>query len=54
MYVWSLYLEVYDAKPGFGVEKMDATGVYPCLRVLVVVCCGVPHAGAEPSIVVQW
>jgi hypothetical protein len=37
----------------FGMEKLGAVCVYPCLNMLVVVCCSIPKVRAEPSIVVQ-
>jgi hypothetical protein len=34
-------------------EKLCAVCVYPCLNMLVIVCCGIPKVGAEPLIVVR-
>jgi hypothetical protein len=41
------------AEPGFGIEKLGAVCVYLCPNILVIVCCGIPKVGAEPSIVVR-
>jgi hypothetical protein len=27
--------------------------VYPCPNMLVIVCCGIPKVGVEPSMVIQ-
>jgi hypothetical protein len=52
-YVQPLPPGVYGAKIKFGIEKLDAVCVYPCLNMLVVVCYGIPKVGAKPSMVVQ-
>jgi hypothetical protein len=52
-YVQPLHPEVYGAKQGCDIKKLGAVGVYPYLNVLVIVLCGIPQAGAEPSMVVQ-
>jgi hypothetical protein len=36
----------------FGIEKLVAVCVYPCLNILSVVYCSIPKVGAEPSMVV--
>jgi hypothetical protein len=46
-------LGVYEAEAKFGKEKLGAVCVYPCPKMLVVVCCGIPKVGARPSMVVQ-
>jgi hypothetical protein len=46
--LWSM-----GAKVKFGIEKLGAVCLYPCLNKLVVVCCVFPKVGAEPSLVVQ-
>jgi hypothetical protein len=51
-YARPLYLEVYEAKPEFGIVKLGAVCVYHCPNMLVIVCCGSPRVGAEPSMVV--
>jgi hypothetical protein len=40
-------------EPGFGIEKLYTVCVYPCPNMLVIVCCGIPKVGAEPSMVVR-
>jgi hypothetical protein len=52
-YAGPLYPVIYEAKPGFGVAKLGVVCVYPCPSMLVVVCCGTPKVGAEPSMVVR-
>jgi hypothetical protein len=51
-YVQSLYSELYEAKPGFSIEKLGVAGVYPCPKVLVIALCDIPHARDETSMVV--
>jgi hypothetical protein len=41
VYVWPLPLGVYGAEE-FGIKKLGAVCVYPCLNMLVVVCCDIP------------
>jgi hypothetical protein len=38
---------------GFGIKKLGTVCVYPCWNMLVIVCCGIPKVGVEPSIVVR-
>jgi hypothetical protein len=45
--------EVYGTEPRFDIENLDAVCMYPCLNMLVIVCCGIPKVGVEPSMVVQ-
>jgi hypothetical protein len=48
-----LYPEVYGVEQGFGIVKLGAVCVYPCPYMLVVICCGIPRLGTEPSMVVR-
>jgi hypothetical protein len=51
-YIQLLYSEVYEAEPGFGIEKLGAVCVYPYPNMLAVVCCGILKVRAESSMVV--
>jgi hypothetical protein len=44
---------MYGAEVKFGIEKLGVVYVYLCPNMLVVVCCGTPKVGAEPSMVVR-
>jgi hypothetical protein len=44
---------VYEAEVKFGVEKLGAVYVYPCLNMLAIVYCGILKVGAEPLMVVR-
>jgi hypothetical protein len=44
---------VYGVEPRFGIEKLGAVCMYPCLNILAVICCGIPKVGVKPSMVVQ-
>jgi hypothetical protein len=52
VYARPLYPGVYGAEVKFGIGKLGMVCVYPCPNLLVVVCCGIPKVGAEPSMVV--
>jgi hypothetical protein len=44
---------VYGVEVKFGIEKLDVVCVYPCLNMLVVVCCDILKVGAKSLMVVQ-
>jgi hypothetical protein len=44
---------VYGAEVKFGIGKLGAVCLYPCLNMLAIVYYGIPKVGAEPSMVVR-
>jgi hypothetical protein len=51
-YVQPLPPEVYEAEPGFDIEKIGTVCMYLCLNMLVIVYCGIPKVRPELSMVV--
>jgi hypothetical protein len=52
-YARLLHPGVYGVEPGVGIEMIGFACVYAYPNMLVVVCYGIPQAGAEPSMVVR-
>jgi hypothetical protein len=53
VYARPLPPRVYEAETKFGMVKLGVICVYPFPNMLVIVCCGIPKVGVEPSMVVQ-